>query len=157
MLDGYNRSYGATGDKGEAIGKVYGNAPAAASILTAGLAIGCLFVTPVAILKGLAWLGLLWLLGTAVVVQAIRALGRSARDPAVLEQLRRFYLHPDWQFRLEAVQALGVLLDREVLSSRDLAGDLDQVLASSPFFEPEFPLKEALRELASRVRPTPSE
>ena len=92
-----------------------------------------------------------------VVVQALRALGHSARDPGVLEQLRRFYLHPDWQFRLEVVQALGVLLERQVLSSTEVAADLEQVLATSPFFEPEFPLKEALRELATRVRPPSSE
>jgi len=68
VLEGYNRSHETTGDKGEAIGAGYGNAPAAASILTAGLAIVCLCVTRVPMLKDLAWLGLFWLVGTAVVV-----------------------------------------------------------------------------------------
>jgi predicted RND superfamily exporter protein len=68
VLEGYRSSYEGIGDKGEAIGKAYTMAPAAASMLTAGLAIGCLFVTNVPMLKGLAWLGLFWLLGTAVVV-----------------------------------------------------------------------------------------
>jgi len=68
VLEGYRRSYEGMGDKGEAIGAAYTMAPAAASILTAGLAIGCLCVTNVPMLKGLAWLGLFWLIGTAVVV-----------------------------------------------------------------------------------------
>ena len=92
-----------------------------------------------------------------VVIQVIRALGKIAAQHGVLEHLKTFYLHPNWQFRQEVVSTLKQLLDREILRPQDVAADLDQILASSPYFIPEFPLKERLQELAELVRPCHSE
>ena len=43
-------------------------------------------------------------------------------------------------------------LQRGVLEPAQLERDLDQVLISMPYFEPEFTLGANLRELAERVR-----
>ena len=86
-----------------------------------------------------------------VVIQALRAIGDVARKPQVLERLEKYYLHPNWQFRQEVVVALRRLLERDVLCGAEVAADVDQILATSPYFEPEFPLKENLRRLAEVV------
>ena len=91
-----------------------------------------------------------------VVIQVIRALGKIAAQHEVLEQLKKFYLHSNWQFRQEVVSTLKHLLEREILCPQDVAADLDQILASSPYFIPEFPLKDRLQELAELVRPANS-
>ena len=91
-----------------------------------------------------------------VVIQVIRALGKIAVQHEVLEQLKKFYLHSNWQFRQEVVSTLKKLLEREILRPQDVAADLDQILASSPYFIPEFPLKDRLQELAELVRPSNS-
>ena len=83
-----------------------------------------------------------------VVARAIRALGAVGRDPGLIRLLRKFYHHPDWQVRHEVVLALQNLLRRGVLSPAEMAGEAEQVLATSPNFTPEFPLKESLSELA---------
>ena len=88
-----------------------------------------------------------------VVIQALRAVGRVGRGgDELLGALRRFYIHPDSQFRQEVVRALGYLLHRGVLSAEDLDEDVDQILATSSGFEPAFPLKESLGKLAEQVR-----
>jgi len=84
-----------------------------------------------------------------VVVQAICALGAVSRRPEVLGHLQRFYLHSNWQFRQEVVAALIQLVDRGVLTPGEVAPQLDKILATSPYFHPEFPLNEKLRELAA--------
>lgn len=83
-----------------------------------------------------------------VVVQAIRALGEIGQRPEVLGVLKGFYLHSNWQFRREVVGALKRLVERDVLASGKVAAQLDQILATSPYFQPEYPLNEKLRELA---------
>ena len=87
-----------------------------------------------------------------VVCQAIRALGSLARQPEVQRHFKKFYLHGNWQFRQEVVVALQRLLERGILSPRDLNGDVEQILATSPYFKPEFPLKKSLDSLAAQVR-----
>ncbi len=87
-----------------------------------------------------------------VVVQALSALGKISRNPDLLTRLRRFYLHPNWQFRQQVVLVLIEFLQRGVLEPAQLERDLDQVLISMPYFEPEFTLGANLRELAERVR-----
>lgn len=87
-----------------------------------------------------------------VVVQAIRALGRVSVEAQVMGELRRFYEHPDWQFRQEVVRAIGRLLDRGVIEPADVAGDVDRVLASAPSFEPSFPLRDDLQALSAKLR-----
>ena len=87
-----------------------------------------------------------------VVCQVIRALGSLARQPEVQCHFKKFYLHGNWQFRQEVVVALQRLLERGVLSPRDLNGDVEQILATSPYFKPEFPLKKSLDSLAAQVR-----
>ncbi|MFH1571007.1 MAG: glycosyltransferase [Gemmatimonadota bacterium] len=86
-----------------------------------------------------------------VVVQAIRALGRASRSAAVLESLRRYYLHPDWQLRHEVVTALRRLIERDVVEPAAVAGDVDLILATSSGFHASFPLRDNLRELARLV------
>ena len=92
-----------------------------------------------------------------VVIQVIRALGKIAAQRRVLEQLKKFYLHPNWQFRQEVVSTIKQLLERGILLPQDVAVDVEQILASAPYFIPEFPLKERLQELAELVRPCNSE
>ncbi len=87
-----------------------------------------------------------------VVVQALSALGKISHNPDLLTRLRRFYLHPNWQFREQVVLVLIEFLQRGVLEPAQLERDLDQVLISMPYFEPEFTLGAHLRELAERVR-----
>ena len=87
-----------------------------------------------------------------VVVQALNALGKISHNPDLLARLRRFYLHPNWQFREQVVLVLLEFLQRGVLEPAQLERDLDQVLISMPYFEPEFTLGAHLRELAERVR-----
>ena len=87
-----------------------------------------------------------------VVVQALSALGKISHNPDLLARLRRFYLHPNWQFREQVVLVLSEFLQRGVLEPAQLERDLDQVLISMPYFEPEFTLGAHLRALAERVR-----
>jgi len=84
-----------------------------------------------------------------VVVQAIRALGAIALEAPILDWLRPFYLHSNWQFRQEVAGVLKQLVAREVLAVDQAVDQLEQILATSPFFRPEFPLNERLRELAA--------
>ena len=86
--------------------------------------------------------------GPSVVVQAIRALGALAPDAGIVDRLRVFYLHPNWQFRNEVVLALCRLVERGVVDRADLADDVEQILATSPSFQPAFPLRDNLLELA---------
>ncbi|MFA6110466.1 MAG: glycosyltransferase, partial [Candidatus Latescibacterota bacterium] len=92
---------------------------------------------------------------SAVVAQAIRALGRVAPSAAVLPLLQRFYLHPDWRFRLGVAEALVGLAERGVLEPAIAAAQRDQILSTSPYFQPTFPLEEALRRLAAARGPAP--
>jgi UDP-N-acetylglucosamine--N-acetylmuramyl-(pentapeptide) pyrophosphoryl-undecaprenol N-acetylglucosamine transferase len=91
-----------------------------------------------------------------VVIQALYALGKISRGVDLLERLRRFYLHPNWQFRYGVVNALIDFLRRGVLQPEQLEHDLDQVLASTPYFKPEFTLNERLRELSELAHPDPT-
>ena len=86
-------------------------------------------------------------------IEAVKALGCIGRDPGLRDCLSRFYVHHNWQFRHAVVGALQGLLDRGVVSTECIAGDVEQILATSPYFKPEFPLKESLRALAERLRP----
>ena len=87
-----------------------------------------------------------------VVIQALNALGKVGRSPDLLQRLRLFYLHPNWQFRHGVILALIEFLRRGVLQPAQLEDDLDQVLASTPYFKPEFTLNQRLRELSDLVR-----
>ena len=88
-----------------------------------------------------------------VVARAIRALGAVGQDSGLIRLLRSFYHHPDWQVRHEVVLALQNLLRRGVLGPAEMAGEAERVLATSPNFTPEFPLKESLAELAELAGP----
>lgn len=91
----------------------------------------------------------------AVVAPAIRALGRVATRAAVLPLLQRFYLHPDWRFRLGVAEALVGLAERGIIDPAAAAAQRDQILSTSPYFLPKFPLEEALRRLAAAHGPAP--
>lgn len=86
-----------------------------------------------------------------VVIEALNALGKVGRSPGLLDRLRLFYLHPNWLFRQGVVMALIEFVQRGVLQPEQLEHDLDQVLASTPYFKPEFTLNERLRELSDIV------
>ncbi len=88
---------------------------------------------------------------SAVVVEALKALGHLATGAELLPALRRFYMHPNWQYRQGVVLALAKGVDRGVLAAEDVAGELDEIIASSPFFKPTFALNESLRALAHRL------
>ena len=89
-----------------------------------------------------------------VVVQALSALGKVGRSGDLLERLRLFYLHPNWQFRHGVILAFIEFLRRGILQPEQLQDDLDQVLASTPYFKPVFILNERLHELSDMVRST---
>ncbi|HJP30306.1 MAG TPA: glycosyltransferase [Candidatus Latescibacteria bacterium] len=91
----------------------------------------------------------------AVLVEVLAALGRIGSRPELLEGLRPFYVHRDWRCRQETVHALERLLERGVLQNGDVAGDVEQILSTSPSFEPVFPLKNSLDSLARRLRDEP--
>lgn len=87
----------------------------------------------------------------AVLVEVLCALGRMGIRPALLDLLRPFYVHHDWRCRQETVHALDRLLERGVLRSEEVAADIEQILSTSPNFEPIFPLKNSLESLALRI------
>jgi len=87
----------------------------------------------------------------SVVLQAIEALGRVVTSADVLTRLRRLYLHPDWQYRQAVVVALRSLVDRDIVQREELRDDVAEILATSPSFQPSFPLSDGLRELARLV------
>lgn len=89
----------------------------------------------------------------AVVVEALNALGSVATSGALLERLRPFFQHANWQYRQGVVLALTKALERGVLEPSEVAGVLDQILTSSSHFKPNFALNEALQTLAERAAP----
>ena len=89
---------------------------------------------------------------SSVVAASLQALGRVGCRPERLADLRRFYVHPDWHCRQETVHALEGLLERQVVHAGDVAADVEQILSTSPSFEPAFPLKDSLDSLSRRVR-----
>ncbi len=88
----------------------------------------------------------------AVVEQAILALGHLALTGDVLPALQRFYLHPDWRYRLAVAESLLRLSERDRLDPLVARAQREQILATSPFFQPRFPLEDALRRLATGPR-----
>lgn len=93
----------------------------------------------------------------SVVLQAIEALGHLATSADVLTHLRRFYLHPDWQYRQAVVVALTSLVEGNVIPREELGDDVAQILSTSPSFQPSFPLSDGLRELARLVHEPPGQ
>jgi hypothetical protein len=88
----------------------------------------------------------------AVLVEVLAALASIGSRPDLLDRLRSFYVHRDWRCRQETVHALDRLLERGVLRADDVAGDVEQILSTSPNFEPTFPLADSLESLARRIR-----
>lgn len=88
----------------------------------------------------------------AVLVEVLAALASVGSRPDLLDRLRSFYVHRDWRCRQETVHALDRLLERGVLRADDVAGDVEQILSTSPNFEPTFPLADSLESLSRRIR-----
>ena len=86
-----------------------------------------------------------------VVVEVIEALGSIAPHPKVLEHLQRFYLHDSWQIRQSVVSVLAQLLERRLVDLDEVAKSADQILRTSPFFKPHFPLKQQLDSLLQQL------
>ena len=82
-----------------------------------------------------------------VVIEVIGALGSITRNATVLEHLQKFYLHDNWQIRQRVVAVLEQLLERRLVDLEEVAKSADQILMTSPFFEPHFPLKQQLDSL----------
>ena len=92
-----------------------------------------------------------------VVIEVIGALGTVARGPDIIAQLQRFYLHDSWQVRRQVVAVLYRLLERRVVVMEDVKEGAEQILATSPFFAPQFPLKQQLNALAHLIGKTSTE
>ena len=90
----------------------------------------------------------------AVVAQSIRALGKIGQNPELVGRLQEFYLHGNWHFRQEVVGALHKWVERGVLDADLATAQLERILATSPFFQPRFPLNEKLSELAELLQRT---
>ncbi len=78
---------------------------------------------------------------------AILAMGKMG-DGAVLDDLRPFYLDPNWKVRQAVIDALTVLVRRRLID--DLAGlheELDGILVTCNHFDPDFPIKRNLNRL----------
>ncbi len=86
-----------------------------------------------------------------VVIEVIGALGSIARHEKVLEHLQRFYLHDSWQIRQRVVAVLAQLLERRLVDLDEVAKSADQILMTSPFFSPRFPLKQQLDSLFQQL------
>ncbi len=88
----------------------------------------------------------------AVLFEVLVAVGRIGSQSGLLDCLRAFYEHRDWRCRQATVDALDRLLERGVLDVDEVRGDVEQILSTSPNFEPTFPLKDSLEALARRIR-----
>ena len=86
-----------------------------------------------------------------VVIEVIGALGAIARHSQVLEHLRRFYLDDSWQIRQRVVGVLAQLLERRLVDLDEVANSAEQILMTSPFFKPHFPLKQQLDSLFQQL------
>ena len=117
----------------------------------AARALGELFIPAADLEKTL--IGALEDVDPTVVAQAIRALGTVGQEPEILGCLQKFYLHGNWHFRREVVVTLKKLTERGVLDTDLVVTQLEQILATSPFFQPRFPLNEKLSELAEFLQP----
>lgn len=86
-----------------------------------------------------------------VVVAAVRTLGKIG-DAAVWPHLRPFYLHTNWKVREAVIYTLIDLVKRNLIKDREtLRQDMDNILATCVYFDPAFPLKQALSELAATL------
>ena len=86
-----------------------------------------------------------------VIVEVIGALGSIARHAKILEHLQRFYLHDSWQIRQRVVAVLAQLFERRLLELDVVANCAEQILMTSPFFKPHFPLKQELDALFQQL------
>lgn len=82
-----------------------------------------------------------------VVVAACQALGKLSNDGALIEDYRRFLFHKNWKIRQAVVQSLGMLLERGVISPRQVTEYMEELLITSNGFQPHFPLKQELQKL----------
>ena len=69
----------------------------------------------------------------------------------MIDTLRKFYQHSDWQLRHAVVITLQNLLERKVIDPKEVAIDIDLILATTPNFDPVFPLKQSLIKLAQMI------
>ena len=86
-----------------------------------------------------------------VVANSIRALGMVGLGSDLTDTLRKFYQHSDWQLRHAVVITLQNLLERKVIDPKEVAIDIDLILATTPNFDPVFPLKQSLIKLAQMI------
>ncbi len=78
-------------------------------------------------------------------LNAVRAIGLLAREPAILPVLKKLHYHPNWQVRDAVVCAYEELHKRGVvLDARALLELVDDVLVTCDSFTPRFKLKEDL-------------
>ncbi len=82
---------------------------------------------------------------------AILAMGKMG-DGAVLDDLRPYYLDPNWKVRQAVIDALTDLVGRRLIDDLDgLHDELDGILVTCNHFDPDFPIKRTLNRLIDLI------
>ncbi len=157
ILGQYDRLYPGTREKAPALRAAYARAPVFASILTVGLVIVSLFAAEISVLRGLAWMGLFWLIGTVavlvlllpVLISFVRAPGESrpGREPcsSVAASLSRVSSGAGRPFLLGL---LAVVLVVSVLFARNL--EVGDNLPGPSYIRPQHPWNQCFRLMAEK-------
>ncbi|MBT5875539.1 MAG: HEAT repeat domain-containing protein, partial [Candidatus Latescibacteria bacterium] len=86
-----------------------------------------------------------------VVVEAIRALGKTSMT-SFIPQIRRFYLNTNWKIREAILLAMADLTRRGIITDFELIRtEMASMLITCVDFQPIFPIKRALNELANLI------
>lgn len=86
-----------------------------------------------------------------VVVEAIRALGKTSVT-SIIPQIRHFYLNSNWKIREAILLAMADLTRRGVITDSELIRtEMANMLITCVDFQPVFPIKKALNELANLI------
>jgi UDP-N-acetylglucosamine--N-acetylmuramyl-(pentapeptide) pyrophosphoryl-undecaprenol N-acetylglucosamine transferase len=88
-----------------------------------------------------------------IVTQAVVACGRWLDDENDLHHLYKLFTHPNPRVRQAVVAALQEVVRRgRVTNPRALKDKLGEMLLTTTYFRPHFPLKQGLRELVQQLR-----
>ncbi|MBM3263893.1 MAG: glycosyltransferase [candidate division Zixibacteria bacterium] len=87
-----------------------------------------------------------------VSVEAIKTSGKIG-DISYMDDLRKFYLHPNWLLRDAVIQALTDLVRRNRIPDLvSLREDIHRMMITCNHFEPFFPIKRTLSDLETLIR-----
>jgi UDP-N-acetylglucosamine--N-acetylmuramyl-(pentapeptide) pyrophosphoryl-undecaprenol N-acetylglucosamine transferase len=89
-----------------------------------------------------------------VAIEAAGALGRVAHEPDSADRLHGLLMHDNWKIREAALGGIEQVVDRmpDLVDTKRLIGDLDEMAITSTGFVPTFELKGAINRLSRRVR-----